>query len=75
MDSGSHDGWHVLHASTEFSVGAGQAYDNGSTSNPGDRDLVPEEMGSDVLITVPPGTSPGLYTIYFYEPSDPIIYL
>jgi hypothetical protein len=39
------------------------AYDNGSTTNPGDRDRVANQMGTDAIITVPAGTAPGTYSV------------
>lgn len=42
---------------------AGAAYDNGSTTTPGDQDRSADKMGVDVVINVPADTPAGSYTV------------
>ncbi|WP_236015303.1 Ig-like domain-containing protein [Geomonas anaerohicana] len=47
-----------------WGASSGAAYDDGSTTTPGDKDGVADKMGTDVVINVPATTPAGTYTIY-----------
>jgi len=56
-------GYSINYGGTPWESGRNSAFDDGSTSNPGDRDQTANKMGTDARITVPAGTSPGTYSV------------
>ena len=61
---GSPQGFAINYSGTPWDTGTrAAAFDDGSTTNPGDRDGTANKMGSDARITVPAGTPAGTYTV------------